>query len=413
MGLHTVVQALRQKLRRTKAGRPEAGTLAAPRVLFVDDQLPLPTLGAGNPRACRLLHELQRAGARTTHYPLGVPEPDMAGAAKVLPAGLELIVGKDRPALAPFLQERCGQYDLVLVSRPHNMRQFLACCDEHVPHFLPATRLVYDAEAVVAPRESLRRKVLGLTSEPGAMELLLANEFALARRAATVLAVSEAEARRLRDAGCPDVRVLGHTLMPAPTQSSFDARQGILFVGHLGGDDTPNADSLRWFVQAIMPLLDRLIGNDWQLDLVGDCAPGLRAELESPRVRVHGRVEDPTAHNEGGRLFIAPTRFAAGIPHKAHEAAARGLPMVATRLIAGQLGWKEGAALLAADSPDEFAQACAQLYRNRKLWERVRTDSLAEVARDCDPEAFRRVVRRVLEPAVRRHPLKMRFRALP
>ncbi|HYP71984.1 MAG TPA: glycosyltransferase family 4 protein [Variovorax sp.] len=162
-----------------------------------------------------------------------------------------------------------------------------------------------------------------------------------------------------------------------------------------------------------MPLLDRLIGNDWQLDLVGDCAPGLRAELESPRVRVHGRVEDLTAHYEGARLFIAPTRFAAGIPHKAHEAAARGLPMVATRLIAGQLGWKEGAALLAADSPDEFAQACAQLYRNCKLWERVRTDSLAKVARDCDPEAFRRVVRRVLEPAVRQHPLKMRFRALP
>ena len=31
------------------------------------------------------------------------------------------------------------------------------------------------------------------------------------------------------------------------------------------------------------------------------------------------------------RLFIAPTRFASGLPHKIHEAAAFGLPVVTTR----------------------------------------------------------------------------------
>ena len=34
------------------------------------------------------------------------------------------------------------------------------------------------------------------------------------------------------------------------------------------------------------------------------------------------------------KVFIAPTRFAAGIPHKVHEATANGIPCVTTELLA-------------------------------------------------------------------------------
>ncbi|MBS0453410.1 MAG: class I SAM-dependent methyltransferase [Proteobacteria bacterium] len=370
--------------------RPPSG----PRVLFIDDQLPLPSLGAGNPRACHLLHELHAAGCFVTHYPLATAHADLAAAARVLPAGLEAMVGQARPALDELLVERTGYYDMVLVSRPHNMQRLLECCNRQAPQFLASTRLVYDAEAIFALRESLRRNVLGL-SDDGATTAAQ-DEFALARRAATVLAVSDAEAQHLRQAGCADVRVLDHAMTPHPTAASFDQRQDILFVGRLEEDDSPNADSVRWFVQEVMPELDRRIGTGWRLQVVGGCSATLRAALESPRIRFHGRVDDLAAPHDAARLFVAPTRFAAGVPHKVHGAAALGLPAVVTRLIGNQLNWPHGEALLIADSATGFATACAQLYQDRGLWERLRAGALAQVARSCDPQAFRQTVRGLL-----------------
>ena len=85
-------------------------------------------------------------------------------------------------------------------------------------------------------------------------------ELALSAGAGVVLAVTEAEAARFRAAGRPDVRVLGHAMVPKPVGNGPQGREGMLFVGALDDDDSPNADSLVWFVQEVMPRIDALIG---------------------------------------------------------------------------------------------------------------------------------------------------------
>ena len=50
-----------------------------------------------------------------------------------------------------------------------------------------------------------------------------------------------------------------------------------------------------------------------------------------------GPVPDLTDEYARARVFIAPTRFAAGIPFKVHEALSYGLPVVGSRLISEQL----------------------------------------------------------------------------
>lgn len=367
-------------------------------VLVIDDQVPIPSLGAGNPRACDLVNALHRAGAVISHYPTASPTCDAAAASRLLPAELECVTGPQRPALTDFLRSRAGLFDMVVISRPHNMRTFLNCC-EAVPAFLAGVRVVYDAEAIFSTREALRRNVLKLGREgtQSADAMTPAIELKLARGAAVVFAVSEADARSFRDAGCQDVRVLGHSLEPAPADIGFEGRQNFLFVGRLDEEDSPNADSIRWFVREVMPRLDRLVGTAYAVDIVGGCAPTLRDLLGSRRVRFHGRVESVRNHYDHARVFIAPTRFAAGIPHKVHEAAAHGLPSVVTRLIAAQLEWPAGEALLSADSPEDFAAACASLYQDRGLWDRVRDSGLAHVTKDCDPAHFTRTVQTLLD----------------
>jgi hypothetical protein len=101
---------------------------------------------------------------------------------------------------------------------------------------MPNTRLVYDAEAVTAPREAARQTLLGQPPTPGESQRLLAGEMELARLADTVVAVSPPEAAIFAAAGISDIRVLGHALAPAPGPAPFEARRDLLFVGALDDD---------------------------------------------------------------------------------------------------------------------------------------------------------------------------------
>ena len=148
-----------------------------------------------------------------------------------------------------------------------------------------------------------------------------------------------------------------------------------------------------------MPRLDRLIGRDWRLTIAGACGSRRARALAGERVEFLGRVEDLSGLYDRARLFVAPTRFSAGIPHKVHEAAAFGLPVVATPALAAQLDWTDGEHLLHAADAEAFAAQCARLYADAELWGRIRAGALARVAVDCDPRAFDAGVADLLPPA--------------
>ena len=159
-------------------------------------------------------------------------------------------------------------------------------------------------------------------------------------------------------------------------------------------DDTPNSDSMRWFIREVWPRVTGTLGAGVKLHLVGTCTAASVLALAGPQVVIHGQVESLADHLDRARLFIVPTRYAAGIPHKAHEAAARGLPMVVTRLIAEQLGWQDFVAN--ADSAEAFAAHCVNLHQNSEPWQHQREAICSAMLRDCSPERFRSTLNLVL-----------------
>jgi len=221
---------------------------------------------------------------------------------------------------------------------------------------------------------------------------------ALMQRVDAVLTVSAHEAERLRAEVKVPVHVLGHALHTPLTTTGFEGRSGFLFVGAMEADDSPNTDSILWFLREVWPLLQVALGPDAQLDLVGPCDSSSVPALAGPGVKVWGRVESLTTFYERARVFIAPTRFAAGIPHKAHEAAAAGVPMVVSELIARQLGWGD-ACLARAGNAKTFAQECIDLYRDERRWWGCREQARAATERDCSPEVFMGTVRDLLSKA--------------
>jgi len=116
--------------------------------------------------------------------------------------------------------------------------------------------------------------------------------------------------------------------------------------------------------------------------------------LAGPSVHITGNVPDLVDLYANARVFIAPTRYAAGIPHKIHEAAAYGLPVVATSMLANQLEWTDRE-LGIADDAESFASRCCELYTDPEKWLSRRNAALERVKTDCYPETFESSMRNV------------------
>jgi GT2 family glycosyltransferase len=365
-----------------------------PRVLLIDDRVPFPSYGAGHPRASCILRALHNAGCFVTYYPMDAAVA-WSEVYTEFPREIEFIVGHGRAGFHAFLEARAGYYQTIVVSRPHNMALFLEEHSAH-PERYKGISIVYDAEAMFSPREAKRLELAGTPLGTAEQEARLRGEFDLARTAQAVIAVSTRDADVFKEAGLRNVHALGHSLSPEPIAADFEDRQDFLFVGALNDDDVPNVDALFWFIDEVMPLLDRLLGNRYRVRVAGRTGANRLRGFVNPRVEILGRLADLTEHYRRARVFIAPNRFAAGIPHKIHETAARGLPAVATSLLATQLGWEDGVELLVADSPQDFANQCARLYTDRALWQGLREAALIKVATDCDPAGFDRALAAVL-----------------
>lgn len=366
------------------------------RVLVIDDRVPHVELGAGYPRCRHIMQELALLDCDITFYPLRTSYDEWEDTYRTLPKTIEVMLYLGKDQLEEFLESRKDFYDDILISRSHNMDLFSTIAHRK-PRLVGHSRIIYDAEAVTAKRDVMQMHLSGKKISTERERELIQNEIALAKSASTIICVSESEADLYRSSGFKDVVVLGHQVEIAAGSKSFNERIDFLFVGALRDDNSPNVDSILWFEREIVPELERLCHAEFSVLVVGDnTAPALR-KITNKRIRFLGKQKDISALYLRSRVFIAPTRFAAGIPHKVHESAAYGVPVVCTSLLASQLGWHDKQELLVADTPEDFAKQCAQLYEDKLLWETIQKKALEAVARDCSNATFREQIRRLFD----------------
>lgn len=363
---------------------------AGPRVLILDDAVPLLTAGAGLPRARLILQAL--AGHAVTHYPLWQAEADWREVYRAVPASTEVILGLGFAGLEDFLAARRGVYQVLLVSRPPNQRRLRALRARR-PDLFEGMRLIYDAEAIFAERDIARAACLGQPIPPDQAAAMVADELALAEGCDRVLTVSERDAAQFRAAGQAEVAVLCHAAIPRRAVPGGAKRQGLLFVGALD-PGSPNEDSLLWFAEAILPRVPGVT-----LTVVGTCRSAKVAALAGERLRIVGPQTELAPFYDAARLFIAPTRFAAGVPAKVIEAAAQGVPVVATPLLADQLTWQAGVEIAIGASDTAFASALQHLLIDDDAWGRQQAAAWARVASDYAPDQFATILRHALTAA--------------
>ena len=125
----------------------------------------------------------------------------------------------------------------------------------------------------------------------------------------------------------------------------------------------PNLEGMKWFVHTCWPLIKQQV-PDARLRLVGKDTDG-PLKPNAPDVDALGYVADAASEMATWSAMIIPVRQGAGTRVKIADAFSRKCPVVSTQLGAYGYDVQSGRELLLADKPDDFAQACVSLIRDR------------------------------------------------
>ena len=369
------------------------------RILFIEDTVPLRRIGSGFVRANDLIRVMASLGCAVTVFPMNGCDHDLARAFGDMPETVEVMHTLSLDRLAAFLTARPGYYDTVWVARTHNLAQVRPILARSMAEGTLTARIVLDTEAITPHREAMQARLAGQPYDLQAAMQAIVADAAICQQ---TVAVTEAEAETLRSLGFPHVSVIGHMIEPNPTARPFAQRAGMLFVGAIHKEDSPNLDSLVWFVDAVLPLIEAELKWETRLTIAGYVAPGIDMSRfeHHPRITLRGLVADLHPLYNAHRVFVAPTRYAAGAPYKVLEAASRGVPVVATEVLRGELDWSPEQEILAADADDpvRFAAHIVALYRDETLWQSVREGGLRRLRQENGQEDFARAVASVLTP---------------
>jgi GT2 family glycosyltransferase len=372
------------------------------RVLFIEDTVPLRRIGSGFVRSNDIVRTMAAMGYAVTVYPINGCRFDPAAVYADLPAEVEVMHDHAFDGFTGFLAERRDYFDLIWVARTHNIATVRAALEREYGEDGGPPPVILDTEAIASVREA---RQAALDGAPFDLDAAIRHELRDAPFCRTVVAINEAEAALARETGFSDVEVLGHSRTIDPTPRAFSDRDGMLFVGAIHRMDSPNYDSLCWFIDEVLPLIGREMTWRTRLTVVGYTGENVVLDRfrDHPRVTLRGPVTDLRPLYDSHRVFVAPTRFAAGVPYKVHEAASFGLPVVATELLRGQLGWADGVELLAADADDAagFAGRVIALQRDETLWARLRDAALERLRLENNATDYRAALEAILGPARR------------
>jgi GT2 family glycosyltransferase len=369
------------------------------RVLFIDDTIPMRMIGSGFGRSTDIIQTMASLGYSVTIYPIKRSSFGLANVYADMPDTSEVMHDGEFASLAEFLTARRGYYDAIWIARTHNLDLVKPLLERVAGVTGRLPRIVLDTEAIASQRDAARAELSG--EKPVDIDAAIRLEFSNATICQNIIAVNPAEAQAVRDLGFFNVAVLGLLREPQPTPRAFTERAGLLFIGAMHHTDSPNYDGLVWFIEMVLPLIESALGWETRLTVVGYTGAdvSLAQFRDHPRVTLRGPLVETERLYDSHRIFVAPTRFAAGTPYKVHEAASFGVPVVATELLRRQLGWENGSDLLSAepDDPAEFARHVVTLYRDAALWQRLRDNAIERVCQEDSRSQYEAVIRQVLQ----------------
>jgi glycosyltransferase involved in cell wall biosynthesis len=292
-----------------------------------------------------------------------------------------------------FLERHGDLFEVVLVCRVS-----VAChLVERIRRHCERASLIFDTIDLHFLRMEREAALTGSAAGQKQALATKALELRVAATADAVIVHSDSELEILQRE-VPDALsfVVPYVLDARGKWNGYAARKDLLFLG--GFRHRPNVDAVQYFVREILPQVRREI-PDIRLRIVGSEPTAEVRALASDGVVVSGYVEDLTSVFESTRVMVAPLRYGAGYKGKVAMSLAHGVPPVLTPIAAEGMRLVDGAEVLIADAPKDFARAVVRLYQDESLWELLSCKGLKLVQQRFSRAAVRPIFEQLLATA--------------
>jgi len=275
---------------------------------------------------------------------------------------------------------------------------FLAAAP-NVPHLENTVLFQHNVETIIWQRQCEQARGL---AERFFFRLqarkMLAFEREVCRRVRHIIAVSQADADRMRNLfGVDRISRIATSVdiefFRRPT--SVEPFASLCFLGSM--DWTPNIDAVTWFAEAILPRIWKRFPNCTFAIIGRNPPPEVTAmAVKDPRIRVTGTVDDIRPYLFGSLISVVPLRVGGGTRLKIYEAMAARVPVISTRVgFEGLEG--ENETIVIADSEEELAEASVTLLQDAPRREHIADAAWEMVASRFTSEAVARQFSRILE----------------
>jgi polysaccharide biosynthesis protein PslH len=187
----------------------------------------------------------------------------------------------------------------------------------------------------------------------------------------------------------------------APSRDN-PVKPNIVFTASM--DSYANIDGMRWFMDAVWPLI-AAARTDASVTVVGR-KPDQKLVRDAQERKLPwtftGFVDDVRPFLYDATVYIIPLRVGGGTRIKAYEAMAAGRPVVSTAIGVEGLPLEPERHYLLADGPAAFAQSVLRLLQDGELRQRVAAEAHAVVERNFSARNVARVFEEICLKALAR-----------
>jgi hypothetical protein len=360
------------------------------RVLVIDASIPTPDRDSGSLRMVGILKALRELNCRVSFVAGSCQFGDAYGRA-LQSMGVEVLHRPYAGSVEGALEQRAGDFNVVIISHMEIAQQFANHARQRMPH----AKLVFDTVDLHFLRHQREAELSGDPAGHDQAKVSQAIELGLIAAADITLVVSPFE-RDLLSRLAPKSRVMiaSNVHTPAPGPRGFSERQGIVFIG--GFRHPPNVDAIHWYANDVLPLL-RSKAPGLRTTVIGSEIPESILQLAADDLVFTGHVPDVEPIYARARVAISPLRYGAGVKGKVNLPMQFGVPVVATPCSVEGMYLTHRKDVLVASDADEFARAIVELHGDDTLWQTLRKGGLANIEQYFSPANAKRTLAAILD----------------
>jgi GT2 family glycosyltransferase len=353
------------------------------RILVLDASPLTPDQDAGSLTVFNHIKIFQSLGYKVTFAPDNLYR-DEKYTADLQRIGVECLYWPQIATIKSHLEAFGSYYDLVFMARVEVAAKHI----DDARTYCRRAKIIFDTEDLHFVREQRRAQLENDPVLAAAALLRKAEELAVAAKADCTIVVSSFERDVLLDEN-PELKV---SVVPIPRdmpgrQQDFAQRKDLLFIG--GFQHPPNVDAVLYFVHNVFPLIKAQL-PELKFYVVGSKPPAeIRQLAADASIIVTDYVPDAGPYFNQCRVSVAPLRYGAGLKGKVITSLSYGLPLVASAIACEGIGLEDGANVLIADEPSEFAAKVVRLHTDATLWNELSEAGFKKVSREYSEAAAR------------------------